>query len=68
MSALGYDGYMVALEALKKAEPPTWNIAEVLRCDLHRRDRRDRIRRTGDAVRDQAFIKKTNNADGSWIS
>ncbi|NLD33807.1 MAG: ABC transporter substrate-binding protein [Clostridiales bacterium] len=68
VSALGYDGYMVALEALKKADSgDRQDIADIM----------DEVTfdgvtgaivfgENGDAVRDQAFIKKSDNATGAW--
>jgi len=68
VSALGYDGYMVALEALKKADSgDRQDIADIM----------DQVTfdgvtgaivfgENGDAVRDQAFIKKSDNATGAW--
>ncbi len=69
VSALGYDGYMVALEALKKADSADReDIAEIM-ADVTYTGVTGAIvfGENGDAMRDQAFIKKTNNADGSWI-
>ena len=68
VSALGYDGYMVALEALKLADSAERDdIAEVM-ADVTFDGVTGAIvfGENGDAVRDQAFIKSTNNEDGSW--
>lgn len=69
VSALGYDGYMVALEALKKADSAEReDIADVM-AEVTYEGVTGAIvfGEHGDAVRDQAFIKKTNNADASWV-
>lgn len=69
VSALGYDGYMVALEALKKADSAEReDIADIM-ADVTYSGVTGAIvfGENGDAVRDQAFIKKTNNADATWI-
>lgn len=68
VSALGYDGYMVALEALKKADSAERDdIAEIM-ADVTYDGVTGAIvfGENGDAVRDQAFIKTTNNADATW--
>ncbi|NLE19621.1 MAG: ABC transporter substrate-binding protein [Clostridiales bacterium] len=68
VSALGYDGYMVALEALKKADSgDRQDIADIMAEVTY-----DGVTgaivfgENGDAVRDQAFIKKSDNAAGAW--
>ncbi len=68
VTALGYDGYMVALEALKLADSfERDDIADIM-ADVTYNGVTGAIvfGENGDAVRDQAFIKKTNNADGTW--
>ncbi|HSK67820.1 MAG TPA: ABC transporter substrate-binding protein [Candidatus Limnocylindria bacterium] len=68
VSSLGYDGYMVALEALKLADSAEReDIAEVM-ADVNYTGVTGNIvfGENGDAVRDQAVIKKTNNADGTF--
>ncbi len=68
VTALGYDGYMVALETLKAADSDDrQDIAEVVSGVTY-----DGVTgaiafdENGDAKRDQAFIKATNNTDGTW--
>jgi branched-chain amino acid transport system substrate-binding protein len=68
VSALGYDGYMVALETLKKADSgDRQDIAEVV-ADVTFDGVTGVIvfGENGDAVRSQAFIKKTDNAATAW--
>ena len=68
VSALGYDGYMVALEALKLADSgEREDIAEIM-ADVTFNGVTGAIvfGENGDAVRDQAFIKKSNNETGAW--
>lgn len=68
VSALGYDAYMVAVEAIKaanSADPKTineilWNVQySGVTGDIAFND-------TGDAIRDVAYIKEANTADASW--
>lgn len=68
VTALGYDGYMVALEALKAADSiERDDIAEVMAGVTYEGVTGNiQFDENGDAVRDQAFIKATNNADASW--
>jgi branched-chain amino acid transport system substrate-binding protein len=68
VSALGYDGYMVALEALKKADSSDRDdiadvVAEVTYEGVTGFIAFDE---NGDAKRDQAFIKKSNNETATW--
>lgn len=69
VSALGYDAYMVAVEAIKAAgSTDPKKINEVL-WDVTYTGVTGAIAfndTTGDAIRDVAFIKQANNADGSW--
>ncbi|HPY95069.1 MAG TPA: ABC transporter substrate-binding protein [Clostridia bacterium] len=68
VTALGYDGYMVALEALKLADSAERDDIADIMADVTYNGVTGAIvfGENGDAVRDQAFIKKTNNADGTW--
>lgn len=68
VSALGYDGYMVALEALKKADSAERDDIADIMAEVTFDGVTGAIvfGENGDAVRDQAFIKKSNNADGTW--
>jgi branched-chain amino acid transport system substrate-binding protein len=68
VSALGYDGYMVALEAIKAAGSPDpkainealWGVTYTgVTGDIAFND-------IGDAIRNVAYIKQSNNADASW--
>jgi branched-chain amino acid transport system substrate-binding protein len=68
VSALGYDAYMVALEAIKaagSADPKAindalWNVKYTgVTGDIA-------FDEIGDAIRDVAFIKQANTADASW--
>ncbi len=68
VTPLGYDGYMVALEAIKAADSADRDdIADVMAGITY-----DGVTgaivfdENGDAVRDQAFIKATENVSGSW--
>lgn len=68
VSALGYDGYMVALEALKRADSGDRDdiadvVAEVTYEGVTGFIAFDE---NGDAIRDQAFIIKTDNETGTW--
>ncbi len=67
VSALGYDGYMVALEALKAADSAERDdIAEIMAGVTYSGVTGDIVfGENGDAVRSQAFIKKSDNA-GAW--
>lgn len=68
VSALGYDGYMVALEALKLADSAERDdIAEVM-ADVTFDGVTGSIvfGENGDAVRDQAFIIRSDNELSAW--
>lgn len=69
VSALGYDAYMVAVEAIKAAgTTDSKKINEVL-WDVTYTGVTGEIAfndTTGDAIRNVAFIKQANNADASW--
>ncbi len=68
VTAMGYDGYMFALEAIKKAgtiEPAKiqeaiWETSYTGVTGLIE------IEKPGDAKRDAAFIKTTNSSTGKW--
>ncbi len=68
VSALGYDGYMVALEALKAADSGELeDIAEVMpKVTYEGVTGSISFDENGDAVRDQAFIKEADNATALW--
>lgn len=68
VSALGYDGYLVALEAIKAADSGERDdIAEVMAgVEVNGVTGAIVFGEHGDAVRDQAFIKSVNNEDGTW--
>jgi branched-chain amino acid transport system substrate-binding protein len=68
VSALGYDAYMTAIEAIKAAgSPDSKKIMEALPGVKYAGVTGNiTFNETGDAIRDVAFIKSTNNADGSW--
>lgn len=68
VSALGYDGYMVALEALKAADSGELeDIAEVMpKVTYEGVTGNISFDENGDAVRDQAFIKEADNATALW--
>ena len=68
VSALGYDGYMVALEALKLADSAERDDIADIMADVTFNGVTGAIvfGENGDAVRDQAFIKKSVNAQGTW--
>lgn len=68
VSALGYDAYMVAVEAIKAAGSPDpkaindvlWDVTySGVTGDIAFDD-------IGDAIRDVAYIKRSNNNDDSW--
>lgn len=68
VSALGFDGYFVALEALKAADSAQRDdIADVM-MDVTYTGVTGAIAfdENGDAKRDQAFIKKSDNAAVAW--
>lgn len=68
VTALGYDGYMVALEALKLADSAEReDIADIM-ADVTYEGVTGQIvfGENGDAVRSQAFIKKTAGGTGAW--
>lgn len=68
VSALGYDAYMVALEAIKaagttdskKINEALWNVK------YSGVTGKIAFNETGDAIRDVAYIKSVNTADGKW--
>ena len=68
VSSLGFDGYMVALEAIKKADSgEREDIAEVMSGVTYTGvTGAIEFDENGDAKRDQAFIKKVNTTDGTW--
>ena len=68
VSALGYDGYMVALEALKLADSGERDDIADIMADVTFEGVTGAIvfGENGDAVRDQAFIKKSDNTSTSW--
>ncbi len=68
VTALGYDGYMVALEALKAADSiERDDIADVMAGITYEGVTGNiQFDENGDAVRDQAFIKAVNTAEGNW--
>ncbi len=68
VSALGYDGYLVALEALKAADSGERDdIADVVAgVEVNGVTGAIVFGEHGDAVRDQAFIKTSNNQDATW--
>jgi branched-chain amino acid transport system substrate-binding protein len=68
VSALGYDAYMTALEGIKAAgSNDSKKIEEALRTVKYSGVTGDiAFNETGDAIRDVAFIKSTNNNDGTW--
>ena len=68
VSALGYDAYMTAIEAVKTAgsADPTavndalWNVKYAgVTGDIS-------FDKNGDAIREEAYIKQANNSDGTW--
>lgn len=68
VSALGYDGYMVAVEAIKAAGGPDpkkinevlWNVKYTgVTGDIA-------FNEIGDAIRNVAYIKSANTTDASW--
>ncbi len=68
VTALGFDGYMTALETLKAADSgEREDIAEVV-AEVTYTGVTGAIAfdENGDAKRDQAFIKATDNATGAW--
>ena len=68
VTALGFDGYMTALEVLKAADSADReDIADVV-ADVSYTGVTGAIAfdENGDALRDQAFIKATDNATGTW--
>ncbi len=68
VSALGYDGYMVALEALKLADSAEReDIADIMPEVTYQGVTGSiAFDENGDAVRSEAFIKRTNNTEGTW--
>lgn len=68
VSALGYDAYMTALEGIKAAgSSDSAKIKEALRGVKYAGVTGDiAFNETGDAIRDVAFIKSTDNSAGAW--
>lgn len=68
VSALGYDAYMVAVEAIKAAgSTDSVKINEVLWNVQYTGVTGDiAFDATGDAIRNVAYIKSVNTADGTW--
>ncbi|MGI6085938.1 MAG: ABC transporter substrate-binding protein [Acetivibrionales bacterium] len=69
VSALGYDAYMVAVEAIKAAgSPDSKAINEALWGIKYTGVTGDIAfdQENGDAIRNVAYIKSVNTADGSW--
>lgn len=69
VSALGYDGYMVALEALKLADSAEReDIADIMPEVTYQGVTGSiAFDENGDAVRSEAFIKRTDNQEGAWV-
>ena len=68
VTAMGYDAYYVALEAIKKADSGDKAairkaLPEVTYTGVSGSIAFDEV---GDAVRDTAYIKTANTADGTW--
>ena len=68
VSALGYDAYMVALEALKLADSGERDDIADIMADVTFDGVTGKIvfGENGDAVRNQAFIIKSDNELGAW--
>jgi branched-chain amino acid transport system substrate-binding protein len=68
VSALGYDAYMVAVEAIKAAGSADSKKINDALWDVKYTGVTGGIafNETGDAIRDEAYIKKVNTADGAW--
>lgn len=68
VSALGYDAYMTALEAIKGADSSdSVKINEALwKVNYSGVTGNIAFDEIGDAIRDVAYIKKVNTADGKW--
>jgi branched-chain amino acid transport system substrate-binding protein len=68
VSALGYDGYMMALQAIKNAASvDTAAILKAVPATTYTGVTGDiKFDEKGDAIRSQAFIKSVNTADGTW--
>ena len=69
VSAMGYDAYYTALEALKAAgSTDSAAVMEVLpSVTLQGVSGAIAFDETGDAIRDAAFVKKIDNATGDWV-
>ncbi|MFV0497395.1 MAG: ABC transporter substrate-binding protein [Candidatus Fimivivens sp.] len=68
VSAMGYDAYFTALEAIKiagSADPKAVNEA-LNQVEYTGISGKINFNETGDAVRDAAFVKKVNTATGKW--
>lgn len=68
VSALGYDGYMTALEAIKNAgSPDSAKINAAIPGTTYTGVTGEiKFDKLGDAIRNVAFIKSVNTSDGSW--
>ncbi|MBC7959733.1 MAG: ABC transporter substrate-binding protein [Vallitaleaceae bacterium] len=68
VSALGYDAYMTALEAIKNADSSdSVKINEALwKVNYSGVTGNIAFNEEGDAIRDVAYIKRVNTADGAW--
>lgn len=68
VSALGYDAYMTALEAIKAADSSdSVKINEALwKVNYSGVTGNIAFDEVGDAIRDVAYIKRVNTADGKW--
>ncbi len=69
VTAMGYDAYFVALEAMKKADSADKAalmkiLPSVTYTGVSGSIAFDEV---GDAVRDTAYIKTANTADGTWV-
>lgn len=68
VSAMGYDAYFTALEAIKgagSADPKAVNEA-LWKVDYTGISGKIIFNETGDAIRDAAFVKKVNTETGKW--
>lgn len=68
VSALGYDGYMTAIEAIKSAgAPDSAKILAALPSTTYKGVSGDiKFDKNGDAIRNQAFIKTVDTSAGAW--
>lgn len=69
VTAMGYDAYYVALEAIKAADSAdSYDIKDALGCVTYEGvSGAIAFDEVGDAIRDTAFIKTSDNANGVWI-